>query len=165
MYSYEERMKAVELYIKYDLSAADTVRKLGYPDRKMLVHWYQEYKETGKLHGRYDKNSIYTLDQMNTAVNYYLEHGRSISRTIRAVEFPTRGTLSEWIDELAPGERKVHIRRSSVLQFSQEQKKDAVIELCTREKSAAAVANKLGTSRGNLYSWKKDLSGRRMRKP
>ena len=159
MYSYEERMKAVELYIKYDLSAAITVRKLGYPDRKMLVRWYKEYKETGKLHERYDKNSVYTLYQMNTAVNYYLEHGRSITQTIRAVGFPTRETLSGWIDELAPGKRKVHIKRSSMLQFSQEQKKDAVIELCAREESAAAVADKLGTSRCNLYSWKKDLLG------
>ena len=37
MYSYEDRMKAVKLYIKYDCSAADTVRELGYPNRKMLV--------------------------------------------------------------------------------------------------------------------------------
>ncbi|MBC3796874.1 helix-turn-helix domain-containing protein [Acetobacterium tundrae] len=44
-----------------------------------------------------------------------------------------------------------------MLQLSQEQKKDAVIELCAREESAAAVADKLGTSRCNLYSWKKDL--------
>ena len=29
MYSYEDRLKAVELYIKYDLSAADTIRELG----------------------------------------------------------------------------------------------------------------------------------------
>ncbi|WP_414150893.1 hypothetical protein ACIZ62_18535 [Acetobacterium carbinolicum] len=96
-------MKAVELYIKYDQSAADTVRELGYPDRKMLVRWYKENKETGKLHERYDKNSTYTLYQMNTAVNYYLEHGRSITRTIKAVGFPMRETLSGWIDELAPG--------------------------------------------------------------
>jgi len=33
MYSYEDRMKAVELYIKYDLSAAATIRELGYPNR------------------------------------------------------------------------------------------------------------------------------------
>jgi transposase-like protein len=44
MYSYEDRMKAVELYIKYDLSAAATIRELGYPNRKMLARWYKEYK-------------------------------------------------------------------------------------------------------------------------
>ncbi|NMB01844.1 MAG: hypothetical protein GX971_10110 [Firmicutes bacterium] len=30
MYSHEDRMKAVTLYIKYDFSAAGTVRELGY---------------------------------------------------------------------------------------------------------------------------------------
>jgi len=29
MYSYEERMRAINLYIKYDLSAAATIRELG----------------------------------------------------------------------------------------------------------------------------------------
>lgn len=37
MYSYEERIKAVKLYIKYDLSIADTLRELGYPRRNTLV--------------------------------------------------------------------------------------------------------------------------------
>lgn len=30
MHSYEERMKAVQLFIKYDLSVADTIRELDY---------------------------------------------------------------------------------------------------------------------------------------
>lgn len=34
MYSYEDRIKAVQLYIKYDRNAAATVQKLGYPSRK-----------------------------------------------------------------------------------------------------------------------------------
>lgn len=46
-----------------------------------------------------------------------------------------------------------------MVQFSQEQKKDAVIELCAREGSAAAVADKLGVSRISLYKWKKELLG------
>lgn len=159
MYSYEDRIKAVKLYIKYDLSAADTVRELGYPGRKMLARWYKEYQKTGGLHERYIKQPKYTADQMKAAVNYYLEHGRSISRTVRAVEYPTRELLSEWIDELAPGERKARIRCGAVVKFSQEQKKDAVLELCTREGSAIAVADRLGASRISLYKWKKDLLG------
>jgi putative transposase len=39
MYSREERVKAIELYIKYDRCAADVTRELGYPDRKSLVSW------------------------------------------------------------------------------------------------------------------------------
>lgn len=45
MYSYEDRLKAVNLYIKYDLSAADTVRELGYPNYKMLLRWYKKFQE------------------------------------------------------------------------------------------------------------------------
>jgi len=159
MYSYEDRKKAVELYVKYDLCAANTVRELGYPDRKMLVRWYKEYLKTGRLHERSKKKSKFTEDQMNVAVSYYLEHGRNITRTIKAVGYPSRATLKGWLDELAPGEHKTRIIRSGVVQFSQEQKKDAVIELCVREGAAAAVADKLRTSRISLYKWKKQLLG------
>ena len=31
MYSYEDRMRAVKLYIKYDYSVADTIRELVTP--------------------------------------------------------------------------------------------------------------------------------------
>jgi transposase-like protein len=50
VYSHEDRMKVVMLYIKYDLSAADAVRELGYPGPKTLLRWYREYKATGELH-------------------------------------------------------------------------------------------------------------------
>ncbi len=49
MYSYQDRIKAVKLYIKYDLSPSTTVRELGYPTRRMLVKWYKEYQETNDL--------------------------------------------------------------------------------------------------------------------
>ena len=160
MYSHEDRMKAVELYIKYDLSIADTVRELGYPNRKMLVRWYKEYQETGELHRQYKKQPRYTPEQMQAAVDYYLNHGRSVSRTVRTVGYPSRATLREWIDELAPGKRKSNIKRSSGVQFSEEQKKSAVIELCSREGAAASVAEQLGTSRCSLYKWKKELLGK-----
>lgn len=160
MYSYEDRLKAVELYIRYDYSAADTARELGYPSRGMLVQWYKEYQETGNLHLKFIKHPKYSSDQMKGAVDYYLEHGRNITRTVRVIGYPTRGILREWIDELAPGERKARLKRSSVIQFSQDQKKDAVIELCTREGPAIAVAGRLCVSRYSLYKWKNKLLGK-----
>ena len=36
-------MKAIELYIKYDRSAAAVIHELGYPGRKLLPRWYAEY--------------------------------------------------------------------------------------------------------------------------
>ena len=159
MYSYNDRMKAVLLYIKYDFSAADVVYELGYPSRKMLVRWYKEYLESGNLHERYIKQTKYSLEQKKKAVNYYLEHGRSLSRTIRAVGYPTREVLTWWIDELAPGNRKKLIKRHNMVQFSYEQKKDAVVELTTRDSTATVVAEAQGVTRETLYAWRRQLCG------
>ena len=165
MYSYEDRMKAVMLYIKYDRSAADTIRELGYPGRKTLLRWYREYKATGELHrtrrGGYKRAPKYTPEQAQAAVDYYLDHGRNLSRTVRAIGYSSEETLVKWIDQLAPGKRKVKVRHRSGVHFSDEQKKSAVIELCTREGAASSVAEQLGTSRENLYRLKKKLLGER----
>ena len=159
MYSYDDRMRAVQLYIKYDFSLADTVRELGYPNRKMLSRWYQEYKETGDLHVKYRKQPNYTLEDEMVAVNYYLERGRNLSRTVKALGYPSRQVLREWIDRIAPGERKYSIKRGTVVQYTHEQKKAAVIELCSRTGSADSVAETFGTSRYSLYKWRKELLG------
>ena len=37
MYSYEERLKAVQLYIQYDKSYASVFRELGYPPSSLFV--------------------------------------------------------------------------------------------------------------------------------
>ena len=56
MHSYEERMKAVPRYIKYDLSVADTIRELGFSSGNRLGQWHKEYQETGGLHKGFKKN-------------------------------------------------------------------------------------------------------------
>ena len=42
MYTYEQRMTAVKLYIKYYHKAGAVIRELGYPNRHMLVKWFEE---------------------------------------------------------------------------------------------------------------------------
>ena len=46
MYTKEQRIKALKLYIKYGLKAAPVIHELGYPDRKSLPIWYKQYLET-----------------------------------------------------------------------------------------------------------------------
>lgn len=157
MYSYEDRKKAVELYIQYDLCCTKTIRTLGYPDGSTLKRWYKEFKKSGTVHERFVKHPKYTTEQMQLAVDYYLEHGRCISRTLKAVGYPARATFLKWLDELAPEERKPRIKRKNMVKCSQEQKQEAVIELCTRDGSAAEIANAVGTSRTSLYKWKRQL--------
>ena len=41
MFSHEERVKAIQLFLKYDCSYAATIRKLGYPSVGALRQWYK----------------------------------------------------------------------------------------------------------------------------
>lgn len=51
MYSYEERLKAVQLYIQYDKNYVSIFRELGYPPSSHSIKlWYKEYEKTGGLH-------------------------------------------------------------------------------------------------------------------
>lgn len=43
MYTFEERMKAVELYIQSGYSEGIVIRTLGYPSYTALRNWYKEY--------------------------------------------------------------------------------------------------------------------------
>ena len=49
MYSYEDRFRAVELYIKLDKSVRSTIRQLGYPTKNSLKGWYREYQQRHDL--------------------------------------------------------------------------------------------------------------------
>lgn len=157
MYSYQDRMKPVQLYIENGHSLMAIIRELGYPSRGMLARWYKEYQENGYLHHRYEKKPNFTQEQKQVAVDYYLEHGRCLRRTIRFMGYPSTTALMKWIDDLAPGQRKISMTDASMVQFSEEQKKDAVVALWTRSTSADAVAEERGTTRSTIYKWRRRL--------
>ena len=43
MYAYEEKLKAIKLYFKYESYAA-VINELGYPSRLALRNWVEEHK-------------------------------------------------------------------------------------------------------------------------
>lgn len=57
MFSHEERVKAIQLFLKYDCSYAATIRELGYPSVGALRKWYNEYLISGALHLEHRKKS------------------------------------------------------------------------------------------------------------
>lgn len=157
MFSYEERIKAVKLLIQYDLSYSTVIRELGYPSRESLWNWYNEYSQNGELHQDFIKQPKFTEEEKQRAVNYYLEHGKCVSRTVKKLGYPSRPMLNKWILELVP-EKKRHCRSGGVVvKYTREQKEQAVISLCSRSKSAKEVAAERGTTRENLYNWKRQL--------
>ena len=101
MYSYEDRVRAVQLYIKYGRSAAATIRELGYPSRKNLARWYRAFIEVGDLPAAYRRSKPrYSAEQKEIAVEHYLSHGRSLAGTTRALGYPCDTVLAAWVDEL-----------------------------------------------------------------
>jgi transposase InsO family protein/transposase-like protein len=143
MYSREKRMRAIELYIKYEKSAADVIRELGYPDRKTLREWYRMYlveQETGVLHERVSK---YSPEAKEAAVRHYLEHGRRISRTIRAMGYPSRETFRKWCNELIPDWCK---KRSGGVRYAHGQEKETTatppVRNTAKEDAVRMVSNR-----------------------
>lgn len=160
MYSAEQRMKAVETFAGFGCSAADTIAELGYPTRHTLRNWWREYQIGGDgFLERKRREPKYSDEEKRGAVDYYLEHGRSLARTIRAMGYPSRETLGSWIDELAPGKRRRRGPNPEKGVLPIETKVQAVAELEARGGSAAEVADRYGVSRTAPYAWRREILG------
>ena len=161
MYSYEERIRAVDLYIKLGNRVAATIRQLGYPTKNALKSWHQEYKQHQDLPVGYVRSRLrYSPEQQKMAVEHYLSHGHCLAWTIKELGYPGRETLAVWIEELHPGTRKRIVGKVEGVAKPREVKQAAVIELCAREESTRVVAQRIGVSRLTLYNWKNKLLGR-----
>ena len=142
-YSKEQRDRAVDLYIRYERCAADVIHELGYPSRGMLPVWYRERLEeerTGRQSTRGKRYRRYTDEQKQAAVDHYLRHGRRLKRTMRALGYPkSHELLTAWIDELAPGRRK--LRHGPV---PEELKRKAVVAVASGRPESREAAAELG---------------------
>ena len=49
MYAYEDRIRAVKLYIKLGRRLGATNRKLVYPTNNSLISWYREFEQSRDL--------------------------------------------------------------------------------------------------------------------
>ena len=161
MYSYEDRIRAVKLYIKLGKRLSSTIRQLGYPTKNSLIGWYREYEQSQDLRIGYSRTGQkYSDQQKHAAVKHYLEHDRCIASTMRALGYPGREVLTRWIDELHPEVRHRMVGRAPNTLHPDAIKNAAVIELCTRKTSAQEIAQKLAVCRPTLYNWKNQLLGR-----
>ena len=156
MYSYEDRLRAVRLYVKLGKRIGLTIRQLGYPTKNALKGWYREYEQRQDLSAGYTRPAKFSQAQKARAVEHYIEHGQCIAVTIKALGYPCRSLLSAWLQELHPPRARVGCRSQEP---TPEAKQSAVIALCTRPASAQAVADEVGVSRGSLYKWKNQLLG------
>lgn len=111
MFWREGRKRALELYVKYDKSAAPVIRELGYPSSSVtLRRWYEQYhleiKEEAKPHPQ-SKKHRYTKAEKMFVLQYYLEHGCNRARTVQVLGYPSRNSLNLWCKEFLAETRKL----------------------------------------------------------
>ncbi|WP_136686207.1 IS3 family transposase [Falsirhodobacter xinxiangensis] len=160
MHTYEDRMRAVELYIQLGKRVRATIRELGYPTKNTLVGWYREYERRQDLPiGSAPRPPKFSEAQKQVALEHYASHGRCISWTMRALGYPGRATLTAWVREAFPETRTVSTGTRGPGHHPAAAKQAAVVGLYCREESAEALAKKVGVSRPTLYAWKNQFLG------
>ena len=149
MYSYEERLRAVELYIRLGKRPKVVICQLGYPTKNSLRAWHEEFQNSGDLHASFvRRKQKYSDEQKSVAFEHYIDHGCCFAFTRKALGYPGRQTIMEWVHERPPEIKKRVVGKAARPAAS---KQAAVYELCTREGSAQAVAQKMDVDRVTLY--------------
>ena len=100
MYSYEDRLAPVRLYIKLGARIGLTIRQLGYPTKNALKTWHREYEQRLDLPRGYVRPPRYSQALKELAVEHYLGHGRHIAATIKALGYLSRSLLSARLQAL-----------------------------------------------------------------
>lgn len=155
-YSRQQWGRAVGLYIRYECCAADAIHELGYPSKEALRMWYRERLEeerAGVLSRRGERQRRYSEEQKCAAVDHYLECGRRLSRTMRMLGYPeSKELLMAWIDELAPGRRR--LRHGPV---PEELKRKAVVAVASGRLKSHEAAAELGVQAAVVREWKRQM--------
>jgi transposase InsO family protein/transposase-like protein len=164
MYSLEDRMRAVQLYIESGCSEGAVIRELGYPSHMALRNWYKEYFRNGWLHATSAPKPRYTEQEKATAVAYFETHKTTLTQTCRAMGYPSRYVLRKWILEINPSllNRKASACDSGkrLVRYSQEEKRTAVVAMLVDGIPDYKVAAQYGVCRATLYNWKRQLLGK-----
>jgi hypothetical protein len=103
MYSYKDKKKAIELFVRYDRSCAAAINELGYPCRQQFLSWYREFLENDGEVGRSALTPNYDHSMRRADDDYFFKHGQCTARTCRMLSYPIEyEDLRDWIDELEP---------------------------------------------------------------
>ena len=63
MYSYDDRLRAVRLYIKLGKRVGLPIRQLGYPTKNALKNWHREFEQRHDLPTGYVRPPRYSPAQ------------------------------------------------------------------------------------------------------
>lgn len=163
MYSKADKKRAIELFYQYHHSWSAVVRELGYPSLGALNRWIKDYEQDAKAalgDTPRKRKPKYSNEQRQAAVDHFFEHGQFITKTVKALGYPSRQLLREWL--LADPRCDTSLRNRTVVAkptTPDDVKVKAVEALYKRAVPAKKIANEFGVSRETLYGWKQDILG------
>ncbi len=164
MHTLAERRTAVSKYFKYK-RYSQVVRELGYPNVRTLRRWVEEYNKSGFLHEKYKinnrrSNNMFSVEQITKAIDYFNEHGRTISVTIKDLGYPSRNTLKKWLIERDENYKpKTYcFNRKSLVKLKHKEKVKVVTEALTKNSNIDVIAKNNNVSRRTVYNAIKQLA-------
>src|SRR3990167_11068786 len=98
---------------------------------------------------------MYSYEDRIRAVELYIKLGKRTSPTIRQLGYPGRGTLTKWVREAFPEARMALVGSVGQRRYPESLKQAGVMELCTRQESAQAVADRLPACRPPFWNLEK----------
>ena len=156
-YTKEEKLKAIELYQKLG-HVSWVIHALGYPSRTLMYVWLDKYK-SGELENS-TKKKKYSDEQRKAAVEYYLNNGRSIKKTVTALGYPGKTLLGEWLNEDLTKEQRNWscMFNGRKVKYSKEQKAKVVVKYCSGQRPTD-LSKEYNIGPSTITKWKKELLG------
>lgn len=159
MYSQEKKDIAIKAYIANGCKAGKTVRELGYPTIPALIQWYEKYEPPKEV--KIKKPRIfYTQEQQDYAVQRYIANDCNAKKTLREIGYGSPSGLRAWVRKQAPDKLHPCTRTKNKLPYTEEQKQQAILDLCSGNYTSQEVADKYDISRCTLYAWKLSYLGK-----
>lgn len=161
MYKLKQIEEALELLDRYDGQLSKAARELGI-NRRTLQSWRDKRKRKEPLlKANRASWSKWTEEQKQQAIEYYFNHGESVTKACRKLGFPTVSTLKLWVrqDKRWKSKHKTH-KKHTIL--SHDEKERAIIDLVARDSPAKIIADKYNVDRVSLYQWQKESTGEPM---
>ncbi|TQS70113.1 IS3 family transposase [Rhodobacteraceae bacterium] len=117
MYGYEDRLRAVGVYIQLGKRVRATIRELGSPTKTALKGWHREYEhwQGFQIHS-VSRLPEFLKVQKQVALEHYAGQGRCISWRLRALGYSGRVTLRAWVERIDAAKRVRSMSRKARLQ-------------------------------------------------
>ena len=157
MLTLDQKKQIVKEY-KKNQSIARTATKLGF-NYYQVKYVIRSYKKNKRIKPRKKRTPKYTPSQRRKAVNYWLNNGGITYNTVKALGYPSRTELSNWLKEDVPDYKK-RIYKTSSIKVSDKNKEKAVKELCTSPSLVDDIAKDYNVTRTAVYNWKNKSIGK-----